>query len=485
MKDYIRKHFLEHMSLSEKLSQSKNLIEIYENELSKSPKDRLLRLSRENIRKQTESVKTFMPHVNPQSLARQDLSYMSQAKLAPWLNIDMSKVPVNEGLGESSRMSKKEKHELNLEKIEIYEDVARDAVKEETRHFYEEHMQEEQAAYDEKMFEIQELENSYQYREALDMLYELSNSAKSGTQRETILRKLAQNSARISNFEEAIRCYSELSEHYKDKNEQGKYLKQELKLAQLFKSMYRFEKAKEHYNKVLEAENVSPVLSSKAILGLAETFESEHNPSKALSLYKRALDSSDIQVQCEACFKIGLLYDDERNYDEALEFYKKCIEISAERAQNKFLALAYSNAGLIYFEKYDQKKAIEYFNLAINEDKKSENLQGIYFNADKIALTYKSINSELARAYFEEALSCAQALQDAFKIGAALVNIGDIHYDRRENKKALRRYLEAKKVLGENISKENAEKLGLRINDMKIKMGVASFEKILSEYELE
>ena len=40
------------------------MIEIYENELTKSPKDRLLRLSRESIRKEIEDFKIKMPSIN-------------------------------------------------------------------------------------------------------------------------------------------------------------------------------------------------------------------------------------------------------------------------------------------------------------------------------------------------------------------------------------------------------------------------------------
>ena len=64
LKDYLKTYFLSGLSVKEKINNYKNLINIYEKELAKSPKDRLLRLSRESIRKQIEFLKTKVPNIS-------------------------------------------------------------------------------------------------------------------------------------------------------------------------------------------------------------------------------------------------------------------------------------------------------------------------------------------------------------------------------------------------------------------------------------
>ena len=54
VKDYFRQYITKSFSIQEKVTYYKDLVNIYENELTKSPKDRLLRISREAIRKQIE-----------------------------------------------------------------------------------------------------------------------------------------------------------------------------------------------------------------------------------------------------------------------------------------------------------------------------------------------------------------------------------------------------------------------------------------------
>ena len=64
VKEYFRQYITKSFSIQEKVTYYKDLIKIYENELTKSPKDRLLRISREAIRKQIEDFKTKIPAIN-------------------------------------------------------------------------------------------------------------------------------------------------------------------------------------------------------------------------------------------------------------------------------------------------------------------------------------------------------------------------------------------------------------------------------------
>lgn len=488
LKDYIRDYFLNTLSVQDKISNSRKLIEIYENELSKSPKDRLLRLSRESIRKQMESTKISLPHVNVTSILRQDFSYMPQAQSlnTPWVNKDGASSVQNiqkaqGGTTPDSKSQRSTKEEEILRKFYAREDYTKEGVQSEITPDTGKNSQKRPSGFKESMLKIREFEEAFDYQSALGLLYELYKTVENEKHKEIVLKKLAVNHTRTSKFEEAIENYNELIGYYQNNNEPEKLLRLELKLAQLFKSLYRFEKAREYYTIVLESENKE--LAPKALLGLAEIFEGEHNNKEALALYEKVLEGADSKTKAETYFKMGLMYDGEQNSDMALYFYKKCAEISSERVENKFLSQAYSNIALIYNEKDEPKIALEYFNFAIMEDEKTDNLAGIHFNTNKIAQVYRSLNIDISLSYFEKALEYARKIEDGFKIASALVDIGDIYYDKKADEKALRHYLEAKKVLGEGISRENSVKIDSRVNDMRIKMGHDEFEKILEEYE--
>ena len=81
LRNYFKEYFVSTLSLQEKYKIYSRLVEIYEQELSKSPRDRILRLSRESIRKQVEMVKRNIPSLGKQTnISRENFSYISLAQ---------------------------------------------------------------------------------------------------------------------------------------------------------------------------------------------------------------------------------------------------------------------------------------------------------------------------------------------------------------------------------------------------------------------
>ena len=56
--------------------------------------------------------------------------------------------------------------------------------------------------------------------------------------------------------------------------------------------------------------------------------------------------------------------------------------------------------------------------------------------------------------------------------------IGDFYYNRNENEKALENYLQAQDVAKDNFSKDNIEKIALRIEDIKARVGEEKFTEL-------
>ena len=507
LKDYLKQYFLNSLSLKEKINNYKNLIQIYENELCKSPKDRLLRLSRESIRKQIDFVKSKIPNVSPmQTLQNNNFSYISQTRSAPtpWYRKmaasakkkfetpTSSETPMAAPIFTENSLSEEEKELIeNFRKNKIKSQETEGAAL----------AVEKPAKLDITLIfdKIKEFEENFDYKSAIQALTEFLSDTEDNNIKKDIYLKLAKNYTKINNFEEALKNYNFTEEICKKAGNNAGLIEIKVLKANLYKNLYRFEKAKNCLNEaiILDSET-SKTNKIRAYIVLGEIFESENNFEKALENYKNALElsndeQSDNILLAEIYFKIALLYDDGQNPKTALEFYEKSI-IACQNVDittdSEILSTSFTNTGLIYADIWsesglesDFKKSLENFRSALEIDRKEENYNGIYFTSKQLAELLRDTNPLKASEYLNLTLDAAIKLDDSFKIALSYLEIGDYNYNIQDNKAALKNYCMAKKALGANISNENEERISVRINDMKIKMNNKDFMEILKEYE--
>jgi len=64
---------------------------------------------------------------------------------------------------------------------------------------------------------------------------------------------------------------------------------------------------------------------------------------------------------------IGIVYSDKSEYEKALEYYQKALEIQKELLGEKHTNVAdfYKNIGLVYADKFEYDKALEYYQKAL------------------------------------------------------------------------------------------------------------------------
>lgn len=486
IKGYFRNYFLNSLSVQEKFKIFKNICEIYEQELAKSPKDRLLRLSRESIRKQIEILEKNTPQINKLNKVEQaNFSYISLAQEGskPWF----------EGKGESMRellqkkkdslkknFTTREKSTINPKDMEILKEYrAKKAAQEQLQE-----AQNKQIDFERTLEQAQNLENEYQYSKANEILAKLKPQAQDDKSKIEILKKLASNNEKLNNYENAIEYYTQISTIFFAQQNWDEYFETLLKSANLYKNLYRFTRAKSEYLKIANCNfELEPILKAQAYLGLGDICENENNLDEALEHYKKALeqDFSDPAIKAELFYKTALVLDDMQEIEEAIEYYNKNIEYS-NTAQNKWLPQAYTNCALLYNYNNDKKSAISYLELAIKVDEKDENLQGIYFSCREIAKIFAQDELEGAVYYMQKAINLAQKMEDSFKTAFAYLELGDIFYDKNQNEQALESFFKAKIELGENISDENSRIIEQRINDMKVKMVKNEFIRISTKY---
>ncbi len=488
LRNYFKQYFINTLSLQEKYEIFSRLVEIYEEELSKGPRDRLLRLSRESIRKQIEILKKNIPMLGKQTnITKSNFSYisLSQEGSNPWFD----KKEMDRKQKYLDKKKELQNKKLSTKKNFISEEDAL-ILKEYRRRKFEqaqiERIENEEFNFLEEFKKADELEQNYQYTQANEILSNLKSRTDDPQTKIEILEHLAHNSEKLNNFEHALEYYTQISSLHLMENDYEKHFKTVLEVANLYKNLYRFSSAKDEYLKIINSDKaVDNSIKASAYLGLGDIFESENSIKQALEYYHIALEftnSKNTSVLCEICFKTAILYDDLQDFEHAQEFYLKNIETSTDTTQNKWLSQCYVNLGLIYSYQNKTNEAKNYLELALNTDRNDKNQSGIYFAARELSKVYESENLELAIDYLKEALECAKKMHDEFKEAFAYLELGDLYYNFNQDEMALINFFEAKKALGENILEENEQIINQRINDMKIKMLPAEFQRIEANY---
>ena len=354
--------------------------------------------------------------------------------------------------------------------------------------------------------QAKELEEKYDYTGAISLLEKAKAEVSDKKMSAEILSKLAQNYIKINDFEAALRNFLNASNALKDTGDKAGCAKVKLKTANLYKNLYRFEKAKECIAEITDNRDDAGIdipknTVAKGFLELGEIYEMENDFKSALKNYENAasasdLDNPDYELLSEIYFKTALLYDDGQNTEKALEYYKKSIEEAkkaSSESENKFLSTCFANMGLIYAEKWSESagntdnetnfnQSVENFETALEIDKKEQNQNGIYFASRQLSMLYRDVEAKKSAEFLQIALNAAVALNDNFKTALSHLELGDYYYNIMDNRHALISYFEAGKALGSGISNENKERISIRINDMKIKMDENEFREIADKY---
>ncbi len=470
LREHLKSYFLNSLSVLEKLHYSKKIIEIYKNELTKGPKYRILRLSREGIRKRIEHLTSITPQVKNTKMSNLSANLIAQSKAtdAPWLFM--------QGLNAPKKEAEPDKEDEGLLK-KIRQDKILDKEKEDAQNL--------KNQIQKLLNQADLLQQDFQYAEAIKILQEAKAINADEKISFEICEKLANCYFAASKFQEAINHFSIISDYYRNNNEISKHFFYELKIAQAYSALYKTDNAKKIYEKIISSkQNADKITLAKAYFGLGQTLEKENNDDLALENYlqaqKFASKEKDTKLLDEIYYAAALLYDTKGDWERAKEYYLKGIS-----NQGRHLSAYYSNLALIAMEQDNSDEAIEYFNLAIGEYQKAENTDfgGLYFVYKNLAQLYKNTDPALCEESLKEEYRLALKLDDNFKITNALVELGDFYYYAIKNKEALFSYLNAKYSSRGNISPTNIAMIDARIEDMRLKMGEADFNEALTEYE--
>ncbi|MBU7027165.1 MAG: tetratricopeptide repeat protein [Theionarchaea archaeon] len=161
----------------------------------------------------------------------------------------------------------------------------------------------------------------------------------------------------------------------------------------------------------------------------------------------------DEKTRAGIYFCLGTIVQDLGEWDTAIDYYEKSLEISEKLGDIHGMALTYGNLGLVYAKKGEWDKAIDYYEKSLEISEKLGDIHGM-------ALTYNNLGSvyadkgewDKAIDYYEKSLEISEKLGDIHGMAQTYNNLGSVYADKGEWDKAIDYYeknLEISEKLGD------------------------------------
>ena len=197
---------------------------------------------------------------------------------------------------------------------------------------------------------------------------------------------------------------------------------------------------------------------------IGDIYRVQGNYEKAMDYNQKSLEIreeiGDKNGIANSYNNIGLIYNDQGNNEKALEYHEKSLKISEEIGDKKGMGKSYNNIGIIYNDQGNYEKALEYYGKSLKIYEEIGNKNGIGISYNNIGLIYlDQVNYEKALEYYGKSLKVKEEIGDKKGMGLSYNNIGLIYLDQGNYEKALEYYEKSLK-----ISEEIGDKRGMGIS---------------------
>lgn len=162
-----------------------------------------------------------------------------------------------------------------------------------------------------------------------------------------------------------------------------------------------------------------------------EVRQNKNDISLARSMLQQALEKDEKFLQAK--IQLGKTYSGTANFEQAIEIFNECLDITDDNDDERTSAVIIKNIGTIHIQQYEIKKALENFEKALKIVRKYDDK----YNEGKILLNignshYYEGNNKKAEEYYLEASLLKAMLGDVQGEGEALYNLGTFLLEARE-----------------------------------------------------
>ena len=476
VKDYLRDYVDETTSANVLSKIRLFIIDAYKQQLPLKPLQRDFCISRQTMRKEIEYHTFFLPKKIKDIENKQvDVNYLSYSSPVPMS--EQQDVEIEEKEEKTDKFQTSQQESQHMESLPSI--IGRDLVVQEEK-------EEIVNCINDVLPLIEIAEESYKYSKVIKFCKQallMDEDPNYQTNLSLLYTKIAYAYQNNAEYEKALEFYEKAKLSYERKQDYRKVDYIKFNIANIFYETYKIDNAKLIFNEIIHSKDSPKSLQVQAYLKLAGLEEDASNRQQAFDLYKNALVNSDemmdVEILSELYFKYALFMDDRNDVQTAIKYYDKCINLSSSPLKNKFLSSAYSNVAGLYLEQNNPETALQNYKKAYEIDLQTDNKEGIYYSASKLASVLRTKQPLEALEYLNVTLDYAKKLNDIFYIISATLEIGDYHYDSNKNEIALKYYLEALEMAQNNLSKDNIYKIEVRINDIKMKLGAEKFDALV------
>jgi tetratricopeptide (TPR) repeat protein len=212
------------------------------------------------------------------------------------------------------------------------------------------------------------------------------------------------------------------------------------------------------------------------LLGLAEEQESDLSPDNQLWLrfYKgqvahvsalwdealgiwEALEGEDLPEDLEGTLAndLGLLYQDKGEWDKAIEYHQRSLEIKEKVGDEHGMAYTFNNLGTVYLDKREWDRAIEYYQRSLEIKEKVGDEHGMAPTFNNLGLLHKKKREwDKAIEYYQRSLAIKEKVGDEHGMAATFGNLGLVYQAKGERDKAIE-YFERDLAICEKVGDEH------------------------------
>lgn len=183
---------------------------------------------------------------------------------------------------------------------------------------------------------------------------------------------------------------------------------------------------------------------------------------------------------------IGIVYDAQRNFPKALEYYELALKMQEELGDRNGVASDLNNIGNVYHSEKNYSKAVAYFLRCLKMMQEMENKMGIESSLANLGNVYKSQrNYSKALEYDMQCLAMAEELNDRNGITVSLNNLGLVYAELGQYEKALeflnKGLISAKEIDSKEWMKISYEGLSDLYEKMKQPAKALAYYKLFSD----
>jgi tetratricopeptide (TPR) repeat protein len=251
-----------------------------------------------------------------------------------------------------------------------------------------------------------------------------------------------------------IRLYNELSSHFVNSKPDT--------------AIYFAKKALEFIDKSKKSnQDVSGFIMSQesdSYTNIGNCYKTLADYEKAVDYYKKSLDirnqNRDMKGVADNYIDIGIIKSLKGNYESAEEYYKKAVEIQNEIKDEPGLAKAYRNIGNVYYYQGETNQSIEYYQKSLVLSEKINDLESVSRCYNNIGMIYSErALYNWAEEYFSKSLVIKKKTGDKRGIATAYNNLGDVYFKQQKYSEANDFYSKSFK-----IREEVKDKRGMAIS---------------------